>query len=175
MFVGAYWSERKESKEAAAERIAVFLQTIEQQSEIFANWFDKAKSRSKAKRSPLDLETASIALKLNENRRDQNQQPIPDLGFRFTAWNGKNVSFSVTMGAYNPHVNNSVVLDLHSTKELPAGSYQKLLESMVRVFDPEFAVVTSDEHLAQTGASRPWEAGWFTYTRGDEVRQHPFH
>lgn len=69
---------------------------------------------------------------------------------------------------------NSVVLDIGDNDILGDDSCRAILEEIVRIFDPEHAVIASDDFLARAGATKPWEAGWFTYVRGDGLRQHPF-
>jgi hypothetical protein len=174
MFVGAYWTQREESKEVVAERIATFLTTLAENFERFATWFSKAKSRAAALRSPLTIDSAAVMSKLSVNRRDDNRQPIPELGFRLALWNGDDASFSATMGSYSSFVGNSVVLDIDESAALSVDAYRIMLDEMVRIFTPDHAVVTNDEHLARTGATEPWEAGWLTYERGREIREHPF-
>jgi hypothetical protein len=172
MFVGAYWSQRKESKESAAHRVAAFLKAIADCGDELMTWYSKGKSRSAALRTPIELEAESIASKLNPNRRDADRQPILDLGFRFSAWNGANASFSATIGSWNQHVRNAVVLDLGHDDQQTASFYRALIEEMVRAFEPDHAVVTSDDHIARAGGTMPWEAGVFTYTRGGTVQGH---
>lgn len=172
MFVGAYWSQRKESKESASHRVTAFLKTIADRGDEFATWYSKGKNRSAALRTPIQIEAASIAGMLNPNRRDADRQPIVDLGFRFSAWNGGNASFSATIGSWNQHVRNAVVLDLGREDQQTPSFYRALMEEMVRAFDPDHAVVTSHEYIARAGATMPWEAGIFTYTRGGPVEQH---
>jgi len=174
MFVGAYWSQREESREAAAARIVAFLKAIGGHSKKFASWFGKARSRSAALRSPLMLDPETVASKLRVNHRDADRQPIPELGFEFSVWNGRDTSFSTAIGAFSRHVDNSVVLDIGGDNELGREAYRALLEEVVRAFEPEHAVVTSHEHLARTGAKHPWEAGWFTYGQVEGLREHSF-
>lgn len=174
MFVAAYWSQRQESKEAAAARIADFLSALSGQGGGFSTWFTKGKSRAAALRSPLSLDAASIAGRLSSNRQDADHQPIPDLGFRFAVWNGASASFSATIGSWNQHVRNTVVLDLGDDDQYSEGWYRAVLEEMIRIFDPDHGVVTSDAHLVKRGALHPWEAGVFTYRRGGIVEAHSF-
>jgi len=69
-------------------------------------------------------------------------------------------------------VGNSVVLKLGSEGRLSESAYRTIIEEIVRAFDPDHAVVTSHEYIARAGATMPWEAGIFTYTRGGTVQQH---
>lgn len=172
IFVGAYWSERMEPRETAGNRIASFLETMSALSEDLAQWFPKGKSRAAALRVPLDLGATAIAGSLSPNRLDSDRHPIPDLGFRFGAWNGTNVSLSVTIGAANRFVRNAVVLELDKDARRNESVYRSLIEGIIRAFDPEYAVVTSDAYIANAGAEMPWEAGLFTYERGAGLKQH---
>ncbi|MEO0593840.1 MAG: Imm52 family immunity protein [Myxococcota bacterium] len=172
MFVGAYWAQRKESKESGAHRIATFLTAITDLSDELGAWYSKGRDRSAALRTPVEIEVESIERKLNPNHRDADRQPISDLGLRFSAWNGANASFSVTIGSWNKHVRNAAVLDLGDDDQQTAGFYRALLTELVRAFEPDHAVVASHDDSARTGATMPWEAGMFTYTRGGTVQQH---
>lgn len=172
MFIGAYWSQRRESKESAAERVEAFLEALAGCGGEFTSWYSKGKSRAAALRSPIGLDAASIASKLKPNRGDFDRQPIAELGYSLNAWNGANASFSATIGCWSEHVGNAVVLNLGAEEQLSEGTYRTIMEEMVRAFDPDHAVVTSHEYMARAGATMPWEAGLFTYTRGGTVQQH---
>ena len=128
MFVGAYWSERKESKESSAHRVAAFLKAIADRGDELATWYLKGESRSAALRAPMEIEAESVARELHPNRRDADSQPIVDLGFCFSAWNGANASFSATIGSWNRHVRNAVVLDLGQGDQHTASFYRALME-----------------------------------------------
>jgi hypothetical protein len=177
MVVGAYWSEREESREAAAARIFDFLKAIAGQSGEFTTWYSKARSRAAALRSPIPIDEATIAKKLGVHR-DSHRRLMPDLGFDFNAWDGKHATFSASVGIYTPYVSNAVVLRIDDSYDdsyaLSGEVYRALLEEMVRAFDPEHAVVTTHEYRERMGATKPWEAGWFTYARGEGIQEHPF-
>jgi hypothetical protein len=130
-------------------------------------------SRKAALRSEISLDFASIENRLRANQRDTDGEPIADLGFHFGAWNGKEASFSATIGAWNRIVANAVVLNLGGDDELSASAYRALVEAVIEVFDPDHAVVTSHHLLELVEAKHPWEAGLFTYERGCEIEEHP--
>ena len=175
MFVAAYWAQRKESKESASARVVACLGALSGQGEEFSTWYSKGKNQASAAKSPLALDPASVARCLSVNRGDQDHQPISDLGFRFAVWNGSKASFSATLGAWNPHVRNAVVFDVGNGDERHSPDwFRTVLNGIVRTFDPEHAVVTSDAYLAKRGALNPWDAGMFTYHRGGTVEEHPF-
>jgi hypothetical protein len=172
MFVGAYWSQRKESKSSAAYRVASFLKAITGRGTEFETWYSKGKSRAAALRTYIELEAGAIARNFTPNRKDADRQTIPDLGFRFSAWNGASVSFSATMGSWSKFVHNAVVLDLGEDNQHSEEFYREIIEEMVRAFEPNHAVVTSDEFIGRADANMPWEAGLFTYSRGGTVQHH---
>lgn len=169
MFIGAYWSQRRESKESAAERIAAFLEALAGRGDAFASWYSKGRSRAAALKSPICRDAASIARKLKSNLRDFGRQPIPELGYSLNAWNGANASFSATIGGWSKFVGNSVVLSLSAEERLSAKTCRTIMEDAVRVFDPDDAVVNSDKRIAKAGVSHPWEGGMFTYHRGGVI------
>jgi hypothetical protein len=173
MFVGAYWRARKESQEAAAERIVQFLSSIAGRYDFLATWFMKARSRDLALATPISLDTATVADRLQVSRRDVGGEVISEIGCGIELWNGSGVSFSAYVGSTSPYVGNSVVL---SFTEMPEGllesDWTRLLELMILAFDPENAVVTSDAILERTGADEPWDAGLWSYKRGESVRKH---
>ncbi len=171
MFIGAYWSERKEPREDAAKRIAEFLTSITSCSEHFSKWFGTARSKAAALQLPIAVDSLSVASKLSVNRRDIDRQSIPDLGYSLAVWNGGDVSFSARVGVYNPYASNVVTLELGDSVALSPDVLKKLLEEMIRAFDPDEGVVTDKKHMRQMGLSKPWEAGWFTYERGGEVKE----
>jgi len=175
MIVGAYWAQRQESREQAAERMARFLSSLATQHELFSKWFMPGRSRAAALRAQVSLDPVTIASKLRVNRRDLDHKPIPELGFKLGIWNGKSASFSATVGAYSPYTSNRTVLSFSETpNELKENDWKNLLEAMIQSFDPDHAVVTSHEYLERVGAPKTTDAGWFTYERGGEIRQHPF-
>ncbi len=174
MIVGAYWSQRKESREVAAEHITSLLSTIATYSKELSTWFTKARTKAAALRSPLTLDNVVVARVLAVNRRDADRQPIPELGFSLALWNGDKASLSATVGSYSPYVLNSIMLKIDDSAALSKESYRILLEMMIRAFVPDHAVVTSNERLARAGAKKVWETGWLTYERGGELREDSF-
>jgi hypothetical protein len=75
MFIGAYWSQRRESKESAASRIADFLRGLAGCGDELASWYRKGKSRRAGLRSPMVLEAAPLADELKQNLGDFDRQP----------------------------------------------------------------------------------------------------
>ena len=172
MFMGAYWSERKESREQAAERLARFLEAVSREDPAMTTWYKKARSKAAAN-TPVGTDPASIASNFRVNRRDVDNEVIPDLGFSFSAWNGESIGLSAAIGAFSPYVLNSVVLSCAPGSATKSPSqWRRILEAAVAAFQPEHAVVTSHELLTRVGADHPWEAGWLTYQPNRGVQEH---
>lgn len=172
MFIGAYWGPRRESRERVAQRLAEFLQSLPSASGSLSTWYVKGQSRASASTS-IVATPEKIALRLKTNRREDNDEIISELGFSFGAWNGGDASLQATIGAFTSHIGNSVVLSYdESALDLSRSECRGVLESAVRAFDPDKAVVTSTEYLTKMGSAQPWEAGVLTYTRGGKVEEH---
>ncbi len=173
MFVGAYWSQRQESLEQAAERISRYLRRLVTRDE-FATWFLTARKKSAAL-VPVGLDPHEVASRLRVNRRDVGGDVITELGFSLAIWNGANASLRVTIGAFSPYVSNSAVLAFDASAARNPSDCRPLLEAAIDAFDPEHAVVTSHELLKRTKAKEVWEVGWLTYGRGGQVVEHLIH
>lgn len=172
MFVGAYWSQRKESRQQAASRIALFLGTIASKNEALSTWFLKGRSKAQG-RTKLSLDADSIGRELVANRRDIGGEPMLEVGFSMGIWNGESVSFDATIGAFSPYVQNSVVLSFDDDGDrLNETDWRGLLDSAIFAFEPEHGVVTSGQRLARAGARSAWDAGLLTYERSTGVREH---
>ena len=170
LFVGAYWSAREETREEAAARIAEFLRLISPLDSFFA-WFLQAKTQAKAN-VPVEVTTEWIALHLRAAGADSGSL-MPQVGFSLNLWNGAHATLRVTIGAFSQHISNAVVLSFGAQAgEVGRGLLQGALDAVIRAFDPEHAVVTSNERMARAGVIKPWESGIFTYERGGAVRAH---
>jgi hypothetical protein len=174
MFVGAYWQQRKESREEVAGRVTRFLSDLGARNALFSKWFSKGRSKAAAG-TPIVMDASGLAGNLKVNRRDVGGDVMPELGFTLGIWNGDGVSMQATAGAYNPYVRNSVVLSFDTVEDrLTKADWKVVLEAVIGAFDPEHAVVTSADYMTRHQPSNPWDAGWFTYSRGVGVREHPF-
>lgn len=178
LFIGAYWSSRKESRQECAERIATFLRSIESHAGL-DRWFLKARSR-KAAMMPLELTIEAIGERLKTNSQDTDGTPIQELGFNLNVWNGSDAnpaSLVITCGVFSSFVKNSAVLylppqppptDAHSCE-----TFRALLEKCVKAWDPDDALVTSTQFLNRKGGGMPWvTGGWATYRRGQCIELH---
>src|SRR5258708_4075060 len=105
--VGAYWGERKESRQACASRISVFLHALAARDAALSGGTKPLASRKERLRElPHDVDR--LLPLLGVNRRDFGGEVIVELGFDFSAWNGWKAdlpaSLSVYCGAFSPFV-----------------------------------------------------------------------
>jgi hypothetical protein len=170
LFVGAYWSARTETHEEAAARVADFLRQLSTYKP-FSAWFPKAKAKAEANVSVAPTKEG-VAAHLRGGRRDTGE-PMPEVGFSLGLWNGAHASLRVTIAASSPHVLNAAVISFGpEAGEMDRAELEGALNAAIRAFEPDHAVVTSNERMARAGATKPWEDGIFTYERGSTVKVH---
>lgn len=160
-FVGAYWAQRQESRQACARRMSAFLHDLAQQDAALSQWFKKATSR-KAPLVAVPNDPDGLVPLLKANQRDIGGDVIAELGFNFSAWTGREAdmaaSLAATCGAYSPVVRNSVVLSFDPAASPTLDLLQRILKAAVTAFDPEDAVVNSTERLSAHATLPAWEA-----------------
>lgn len=154
LYIGAYWGPRQESVGQCADRLMACLDRLRDCDEVFSQWFEKGKSRRDALALPIDLRSQEKTLQLLESgrsKRDLDRTTIDDLGFRVNLWNGQastqSATISISCGIYaeNPHLRNSVVLDL---PEDLGGLADKdhcvqVLKCVAETWEPDWAGVIS--------------------------------
>ena len=147
------------------------INAIAQHHKALMSWYQKGYSKAGALKRQVNVGAEDINSLLATNNRDVDGSVIPELGFSIGLWNGNDqfsASFRSTCGAYNSFVNNSAVLELPHEGE-PLVSHKQirgLFIDLIAAFDPDSAVVTSDEYIDHVGGGKPWEAGgWFVYKR----------
>ncbi|WP_143074042.1 Imm52 family immunity protein [Roseateles sp. YR242] len=97
------------------------------------------------------------------NRRDVGGDDIAELGFDFTAWNGRvgetAESVSITCGAYSPVIRNCAVLSFDVAAKKPTVELlERIMKAAVMAFDPDDAVVSSTDILAAHPGVMAWQA-----------------
>ena len=168
--VGAYWGQRKESRQACASRIAAFLQALAAQDAALSRWYRLLASRKEPLRElPHDVDR--LLPLLGVNRADIGGAVMAELGFDFSAWNGWKTdipaSLSVGCGAFSPVVINCAVVSFDSEASPTLDLLQGILKAAVTAFDPEDGVVVSDATRSADPALRIWEEpAVFRYKRG---------
>lgn len=163
IYVGGYWSERKESARKCAVRLALFLQSLSECDSVFSEWYETGNTRRHALRRRVDCADPTALIKFMEggrHLRDTSRTAIDDLGFHIGVWNGaareeKEVGVSVTCGLYtpNPNLRNCVVINLpEELGELQSSKQMtKLLAGVAKSWDPDWAGVISRESRSARG------------------------
>jgi hypothetical protein len=177
MFIGAYWNARQESLAQSAERLASALQSLATCDMRLANWFAKGRRKKAASAEAIEINSDALSSVLKTNNRDSDGTAIAELGFNLGLWNGDDsfpCSFNATCGGYSEFVKNSAVLQLPSDgnvlTSLSKDSLREILLGIVSAFDPDIAVLTSNEYLDQAGGGAPWEVGgWMVYRQADGI------
>jgi hypothetical protein len=168
--VGAYWGQRKESRQVCASRISVFLHALAAQNAALSRWYDLIDSPEEPLRElPRDLD--GLLPLLEEHRRDIGDEVMVELGFNFSGWNGWNAdipaSLSVGCGAFSPVVGNCAVVSFDSEASPTLDLLREILRAAVTAFDPEDGVVvskaTSSAHPSLSIVETP---AVFRYKRG---------
>jgi hypothetical protein len=174
MYLGSYWARRPESREQAALRLTSFIAELYKASEHFASWFPKGRTRKDALRRVMRIEASEIAMELTVNRKDVGNSPIPELGYSLSIWNGQNADLGVTIGSDSAYVGNSVVLSLEpgASNILSDEAWHRLVERSIAIFDPDDAVIVSDNMQTRFAIGR-WDAAWLTYQRAAGIEVHP--
>lgn len=177
--VAAYWGSRSEKPEGCAQRLNHLLAGLKAIDPLFAEWFAKGSSTGVDRTKNLSpTEIGDLAMR-GMNRRDLDASPIPSLGVRIGVWNGGReettaVGISTGCGSFDepggvPALN-SLLISLpnqgpDADRILNVAALEKMLEVVVRAYDPEWAVVASREHIKQwpSGPEGGPHAGWITY------------
>jgi len=143
IYLAAYWKARPESRDECAEKISDFLRAAASTDDSLKEWFLKGAQRSEARKSA-KLFKVGIGPLLRTNNRETTGEPMLDLGFNLSLWNGRNGSFSITIGSTNRWIENCALLKFHGECVMPKSKWILLMNAAVHSFQPDSAVVTSD-------------------------------
>ena len=172
MIVGAYWGQRVESRDSAAQRIVAFLAAVSSCGSRSITWYEQSYSRSRALQKAIPLEL-SVVSRLLRQSRNMERAVIRELGFSFSAWNGDDMSFSAAIGCWSPRVSNVAVLTIERDRNHPAKFFRCVVEQAVLAFDPGHAVVTNSDRMLQARGDTRSVDGVFTYAKGEGLRYDP--
>jgi hypothetical protein len=178
-FLGAYWGPRQDSLQSCANCLATVLTELSKiQPSLFSKWFAQGASREEALNSEITIDGAQLLSVLTKgvNRKDIDRSPMPRLGNRVSLWTGhgddQSASLSLICGSTTPMPgpSNNLLLDFPSDTSAFTGllepvTLNKIMASAVLAFDPDWAVITSIDHLNKVRAARsngPF-AGWISY------------
>jgi hypothetical protein len=185
-YVGAYWGNRKETAEQCAQRLESLLKGLSLAGEAFSQWYEKGHSAKEALRREVRTDKDSLKglLERGRSRRDSNGGVMEDLGFSLSIWNGSTdaesdlivhcASWASTPAVWIP---NSCVLNLpsdgpDSDRFRNVDTLVTLVDSIVRAFEPERAVVTSEDDRDIVSNANPGArmVGWLTYVDASRDR-----
>jgi len=179
--VGGKWRPRPASTHDCAVRLARMLGGLAKAHPAFARWNKKAKSRTAANQpawtTPPDVGELMAAFEKGRQFKDAPRQPWPEMGYRVSAWNGRDgptgASLSVHAGTYATYSVYPNTLDL-ALKPVSADNadlictavVRSALLSIVSAWEPDYgSVVCWDYYRRLFGEQRwpPFRSGWMTY------------
>lgn len=177
-YAGAYWGPRTEPVEQCADRLGRFLSLVAEAHPALRQWYGKGTSR-KAARKPIETTHTELVhlLERGRNRRDVGGQPIDELGFSVSMWNGgtPTVALGATVGAapQSAGILNHCLLDFPAPvdegRELYAPEVAaRVFQAIVTCWEPNWASLTSSSlrTIQHAPAGSP-VIGWLTYLTAD--------
>jgi hypothetical protein len=180
MFLGVYWKRRQETRERAARRVARWLEALGASSDELASWYLTTWSKKPVRKRALVIDADAIAKHLDVNRTDFGNEPIPDLGYSLSIWNGSDAGLLIHIGCYAPRLGNSVALSIDPAG--PDGSsapsdaaWRKLLRRALAIFDADDGVVITDRMEPRIADEGLWRLAWLSYRRrrGAGIKEYP--
>jgi hypothetical protein len=167
-YAGAYWGDRQESAVECARRAENFFRLLSRCDSIYMRWFEKASTRKKALQLQFEP-TQETFLHFFSKKKYQGVE-----GFRFGAWTGHEPGHggmvSLTCGSSAESFCNVCLLSLPSEEPtsgrvLTAPMLVEVMLSLVLAWEPDWAVVTSDElrDMVAPGGEPDTFVGWVTY------------
>jgi len=177
-YAGAYWGIRPENVEQCARRAVLFFSSLARSHPTFSRWYETGESRESAPRQPIGLDEQSLSARLQagRNRTDYGQKEMVELGFHLNLWtqeptDTESSGLRITCGAYAPRPGvNSCVLNLPNDgtiadQVLQTPTLTVVIEGMVRAWQPDWAVVTSNayQRLVPFPPSNAPRMGWLVY------------
>ena len=175
LFLGGYWSRRRESIEECTARLLRCLLDLAVLDPLLSSWFHLQRRRS-SPRVPLIVNEEALETELlkGRHRRDTDRTVMEDLGFGIRVWSGdldNTVGFSASCGLYTDvkDLVNSVILNYPLLSRGSQSLYsrrvsQALFSVVVQTWDVDWAylgtdTMREDQHACATGS--PY-VGWMT-------------
>jgi hypothetical protein len=158
-YAGAYWDARDADIDSCADSLAQFLDRLAAIDPLLTGWRDKGRSKREAlAEAVVTTEHADLVARLGAgvNRRDDNHEPIEELGYLVGWWNGQGgksaINLSVTLGVTSSRVQNHVVINLpdpQAASELyTTKKALEILHALIDTFNPDSAVWTNQDVVA---------------------------
>lgn len=161
--IAGYWTARKESLDACANRLQRFLNALSTCDRVFTNWYEKGMSRRNAKQVAIDFSDTDCLVHLFEkgrHRRDDDKEIIEDLGFCVGLWNGEKshrmAGLRITCGQYAtvPGLGGNCIL-LNLPEKLGdlehCDRMESVLTSVAKCWEPDWAGVFSLDAMDSRG------------------------
>lgn len=153
--LGLYWKAREQPLDDCADLCLRTLLAMRAAS--FDGFYHRGRSRKDALRRTVDVTFNGIRelLKRGVNRRDDNRQVIPELGYSMGSWSGRSddESFGLMIhcGSYSEWVGNNVVITLprvgpHSLDEAREEA-ETLFDDLVELWKPDQAILCIADDL----------------------------
>ncbi len=189
--IDAYWTARHETARLCAARLATMLEQLGAIHPDFAQWFGGAEERG-AGSVPTDrlspvLESLGRRFSEGMVRRDSDDTPIPELGYRVHAWNGidsdRRSLLEITAGALasGGPFPNVVFLKLRKATAtnsdlITPNVLKSSLLCIVDAWEPDWAVLGDWDYWKHiqnpnTGQLPKIRSGWMTYLSAPYARQ----
>jgi len=176
-YLGVYWGARKETAGGCAQRAAGLIACLSRCDPALEKWYEKGQSLEDALRFRLNLTAESLESLLvrESNRSDVTGERIENLGFRLSAWTGKNdgeaATLTVRCGCYaDAPILNSCIVGLPFSGPAAARLLQTktliaAMRCMVSSWDPDWGVVMSRAFQTRAFRVSPMgpPVGWMLY------------
>jgi len=156
-----YWGIRPESRETVADKLTTYLHRLALLDDAFLSWFPPIKRKPKKNPQKIPINKDAIALMLTTQKTEMDHQPMPELGFGFSAWSGLNPKFNVGIsadcGLYTKWLVNSVIISFRGP-EFPSMELMKDIYSLMReIFQPEEGAVRIYEKIITEDGEEKYE------------------
>jgi hypothetical protein len=147
-YVAAWWRQRRSSREDCAKRILSFLADLRGVDRRFAELNLMGRSMRQRVGKPAGKTVEEIMQQMREDKQ------FPDLGYSFSATlpPGEILSVSVRDGTWSKYNNNSVFVDFKPVMDsslldiITISNMDKILRSMISIYNPLYADVTTTAH-----------------------------
>ncbi len=171
-YIGIYWLNRREPTQESASRAEYLFQLLREYDQRLSQWYEKGWTLEEALAHRLRTEAADIEEVFRQQEQEEGR--MTGEGFSLRLWNGEpddgGLGLSLRCGETTTVLSNNCLI--HPPSEGPlserlltSAALSRLLQAMVRAWEPEWGVATSHEHrdLVSESAHAGTFIGWLTY------------
>jgi hypothetical protein len=185
MGIAAYWGARTTGDLDAADLLSRLHEALSALGHPFNALYKTRDRRDEPLRIwSSDPDECLAMVRSGIHYADAPRRPIPELGYtvlfaeRRPALRKAGVAFSV--GSTSPGVSNFVIVDFPegvAHDEATRGLLVRAFHAVIAIFDPDYAVITSEDLRSRFRSvdGRPVEIGWYTYASNRVVRDGEAH